>query len=166
MSVWKEFARVYALREESRTRLNVLLAPTVLPLDLLVPTLPLIDSLDLTFVTLVNVVNQPMDLSRWMSFCDLRNLRALLVDTGRQPTRFDDRAARGWATRALENDQFQQLYSFSLCSYYSPQVVTKQTMRLLRDIPNLHVVCLRGVKASRSVTEDDDSGWNRQRYVC
>ena len=130
-------------------------------MDLLSATIPLIDG-PLQFVTLLNVVNQPMDLSKWMSFCDLRNLRTLLVDTGRLPTNFDERVAKGWSSHASENGAFQNLYAFILCAYNERRIITAQSMNYLLDLPNLHIVGLRGVHLPR-VVDQSTLGWKQQR---
>lgn len=161
VSVWKEFAKAYASREETKPELSVLLAPTILPMDLLALTFPMLDSLNHDFLTLVNIVNQPMDLSRWMSFCELRNLRTLLVDTGRLPTRFDERVARGWSAHAIENGAFGQLYAFILCAYNGRHTISRQSMNHLLDLPLLHMVCLRRVHLPK-VTDEHNFGWRRE----
>lgn len=131
-------------------------------MDLFPDTFSLINVPQHKFVTLVNIVNQPMDLSRWMGICGLQNLRALLVDTGRLPTRFDDRVARGWSTHALENGAFGNLYSFVLCAYNERRVITAQSMSYLHDLPYLHVMGLRGVHLPKSA-DIDELGWSLQR---
>jgi hypothetical protein len=153
----------YASEKEAGSKLNALVAPTILPVDLLAPSFALMDSLDLSFLTLITVVNQPMDLSRWMSFCDLQNLRALLVDTGRLPTRFDDRVSKGWAVHARENGRLKHLYSFSLCSMFNRQTITRQAMVQLQELPNLTLICLRGIRPEAPLSDSEDCGWTRQR---
>jgi hypothetical protein len=166
VAVWKEFVTVYGSDEDAKLELAILVAPTILPVHLLTSTNSLLQSPDFRFVTLVNLLNQAMDLSRWMSLCDMTNLRALLVDTGQLPTRFDERVAKGWATHAKENSAFSHLHSFSLCSYNGRRtMMTGQAMKLLLDLPNLEVVGLRGVAAvdARELDNEPEFGWKRAR---
>lgn len=167
-AVWKEFVKAYGSNEDAKAELAILVAPTILPVHLLTSTIPLLQSPDLSFLTLVNILNQTMDLSRWMSLCELTNLRALLVDTGQLPTRFDERVAKGWATHAKENHAFSHLHSFSLCSYNGGRTaMTGQAMKLLLDLPNLVIIGLRGVAAvdARGLDKESEFGWKRAQYV-
>ena len=132
-------------------------------MELLAPTFPLIDSSSSKFLTLVTIVNQRMDLDRWMSLCELKNLRSLLVDTGRLAHGFDDRVAKGWTTHARANGALSQLHSFSLCSYNGlAATVSGRALDLLLDLPALTVLGLRGIHPR---SNDQTLGWKRQQYV-
>ena len=159
--LWKEFAKAYASNRDAVSELRILLAPTILPMDLLTTTFSVMDSSSFQFLTLINIVNQQMDLDRWMSLCQLKNLRTLLVDTGRLLPQFDDRVAKGWASHAQDSGAFPQLHYFGLCGYQGCGL-RRSALEELLALPVLTVIALRGV---RIIENGKTIGWRRQQYV-
>jgi hypothetical protein len=157
VAVWKAFVQVYGPHPEA----GYLHAPFILPLDLLSAAFPLIDSNSSQFLTLLHISKQPMDLSRWMNICKLKNLRALFVDTGHDPCGFDERVAKGWANHALESGAFRRLRSLGLATWSIDEVTGNSLIHLLQ-LPKLKVLRARGLPIH---VHEEDYGWEVVRSV-
>ena len=161
-SVWRGFATAYPPFPEADDKMEVA-ALVTLPMASLTSLLPHPQP-NSQYLTLLNVVNQPMNYKRWMSLSQLPSLKVLFVDTGQTRTRFDERVARDWARSAMRDGAFGNLHAFVLCAYphRERKVFSAEMMKWLGQLPVLQVVGLRGVPLPSRFYEEG-FGWVRQK---
>ncbi|KIW00394.1 uncharacterized protein PV09_08103 [Verruconis gallopava] len=155
VACWKAFALAYCSNRDAQKVLGDLKAPSGLPLELLAPTLPLLDAPDACFLTLLRLDAASMRLSDWLNLCALKNLRALYVRGPRGPSRFCDRVARGWASHARDAGAFSQLRWFVVAGQ-DKVLLSPGSFAQLLSLPRLAVF---GLGVLDGTVEPGDCGW-------
>jgi hypothetical protein len=159
VSLWLLFVAIYG-RELLNNEDTEYYEHTALsiPPDILQPTLTKITQPTLDYLTTLNIINQTMSRSEWVSLAKLKTLCTLLIDVSdciqsSNLDNLDNQVVRAWATHAVEAGGFPQLRSLVL---FTQKGISLDSLRYLSRLPLLQL-CNLGTTARAIADENEQS---------